>query len=464
MMHAMKHFYSVVSPVLFGLFIALFGMDFAFAMARKPPEIPIEFAEQKPSLAPLTLEESYRLALRRSESLAIEKEEIAETWADFLQASGEAIGDARFVINHFRQEPQGSGIAEGGATGQLIRAERKTRQFVLTQPLFQGFRTLGALRGAGALREAQIGEYRRAEQILFLDVAAAYFSVLQRQRDIRIQEDILSLFQSRIGELSEWVKIGKSRESEAISAQSRLKLAEAELASIKRELAFEIRILEFLTGISLENRLLVEPEKPYNVPEDLGNYLAMAESRPDVQSAKAVHHAAKQAVIIAQSELWPQISLTNNWYEEREGVQSGIDWDLLFTIDVPLFTGGSTAGEIKEALSEVKKADFSYSRALRLAELEIKQAYEAWQATLNESRALDEAVLAARRNYEIQAEEYERNLVNNLEVLDALETFNDVQIEAGRAYYSNKLNYWRLKVAAGECCGSTIWEHEDLPA
>jgi outer membrane protein TolC len=69
---------------------------------------------------------------------------------------------------------------------------------------------------------------------------------------------------------------------------------------------------------------------------------------------------------------------------------------------------------------------------------------------VEESRALEEAVKASEENFRLQREEYTRNLVSNLEVLEALELFHETRREANQAHYQMKENYWRLKVATGE--------------
>jgi len=448
-------FYRFLLRLVLG-YVILHSGGSAYAMGRQPPAPVSDTAikEERVEKAPLTLEECYDLALVRSESLAIEKTDIELRWANFLQASGEAVGDLNFRMSHFRQEPQGIPAGGSDATATAVRSERRTRQFILTQPLFRGFRTLGAVRAAKSLRTKDVQEYERAKQLLFLDVATAFYSVVRREKDIRIQTEILDLFQRRVTQLTEWEEIGKSRESETISARSRLKLVEADLAIMQGSLLYDRRLLEFLTGISLEDKSLKEPRNNTESFAPLEEYLALAAARPDVMAAEAQHQAAKQNIIIAQSDLWPEIALSGNTYEKRDGFQSSIDWDMLITIDVPLYTGGTTVGNIKAAAAEAKRTDFNSSRALRLAELEIKQAYDSWNSSIKESKALNDAAEAARRNYEIQAEEYERSLVNNLDVLEALETYSDVQIQSDRAFHDEKLNYWRLKVATGECCGS----------
>lgn len=428
-----------------------------WAMARRPPAAAEAPA---PQLPPLTLKEAFLLSLERSETLAMKQADIDAAWADFLRATGEAFGDVNFKIEDFRQQSQQQTFTELGpsATGTLLRSETRKRYFSITQPLFTGFRSFGALSGAGSLRRERTYTRQRAEELLFLDVATSFYNVLRYEKDVEINKKTVSLFEERIQDLTEREKIGRSRESEIASALSRKKTLEADLAETKGDLAAERRVLEFLTGISLEGRPLQEESQAVPSPENLDTYLPSAAERSDVMAAREAKSKASRAVIVAQSELWPDISLESNLYERREGTQAGIDWDLLLTIDVPLTKGGTTFGEIKKALAERKKAKLKVSESERLAEMEIKQAYDGWVSSQERIRALEEAVKASERNYELQKEEYSRNLVNNLDVLAALESLNDSRVEADRAYFDSRINFWKLRIAAGKCCAE-----EEMP-
>lgn len=436
------------------LFLMLLSLPPAYPMARRPP-LPEDVPAAEPEKQVLNLRDAYRLALERSEDLAMRQADIEATWADFLDASGEVIGDMNFQVLHFRQEDQDSGSGGStGATANAFRATRQTRQFTLSQPLFQGFKTLGAIGAARSQRTWAQEELKRARQLLFLDVVTAFNRILERQAEQTVTRETLELFRERVHELEEWEKIGKSRRSETVTAQARMKRIEADLAREEGLLAAERRVLEFLTGISLQNTELEEDPMAADSTAGKDELLEGVVARPDVVANEAAFRISHSSLIAAQSELWPEISLEGNLYEQREGFQSGIDYDVLFKIDIPLYKGGEAFADIKRALSSRRKAKLTYEKALRQARTEINQAHDGWISLNREHRALEEAVEAARENYRLQKEDYEKNLVDNLDVLDALQTLNDNRLEASRAYYEKRIQYWSLLVAAGQCCES----------
>ncbi len=447
--------------VLFLLVVASSAVPLsAWAMAKRPPIPPSETSTEQPKRV-LTLEEAYELALRRSEVIAIKREEISKTWAAWLKSSGEAIGDADFVITDSMQDSRQGGGGEGSSVGSTFSAaERRERKIVFSQPLFQGFKTMGAVAGAGSLKKQRLEEHERAKEILFLEIVDAFYGLMQQKKDLETIEGIHKLFEERVEELKQREEVGRSRLSELSTAGAKMRILEAQLAQARGAYAIGGSLMEFYTGLPGEEVSYQEEDLQGMPLVPPANFELLAEERADVEAANQAEKTAKQAIIVAQSGLWPRITLDANHYEHREGFQSDIDWDLLFKINVPLFRGGETLGEIKETYSEWKQAQLNYSLVKRQAELEIKSSYQNWLAAQEQNKAFIQAVKAAQENYRLQKEDYVRSLVNNLDVLSALEELFNTSKEGNRAHYEMKQNYWRYQTAVGNCC--TAQEHSAL--
>lgn len=445
-----------MSFFLFFLILIFSFQSVPFAMAPRLPEEAEEMTSEPVSAdvacESLTLEQSYVFALQQSETVGIRKEAIEEAEAQIFKATGEAIGDGNFVITDFLQEKQGGGTVDGTAVGgTLTRSERRERRFVFTQPLFQGFRTLGALAASGSFTRQRKEEWKRARQLLFTDVSDAFYDVIRLREDVEILEEMLSSFDERMKDLEEREKIGRSRPSEIASTNVSEQNALVNLAQSKGDLAVAEEVLEFLIGKPLDGfdlKMENDFDDSISMPEILNGITL----RPDVEAAYQSLRSFRGNLIVAQSDLWPDISLQANNYEKREGFQSSIDWDLLFTIEIPLFKGGTTVGNVKEALSQWKQAKLTYQDTYRRAELDAKAAYQNWRTSIESYKALKKSLEAARKNYEFQKDDYSRNLVDNLEVLVAFTSYLDIRRLENTAFYNQKKNYWRLKVAMGDCC------------
>ncbi len=408
-------------------------------------------AENEAPIKKLSLDECYQLALKQSETLAIQYEDIERTKADFLKAASQALGGVDFVISNTRQEVQKNSSSESGVSSTLTAASRRERKFAFNQPIFQGFKSLAAFQGAGSLKGQRREEWIRAKELLFLDVSNAYYSVLRSFRDVQIIEEIHNLFDGRLRELKERENIGRSRPSESVMSISREKLLEAELAEAKGNLKVFEYTLGFLIGSAVTAESLTDDDHDIlgNVEQEVTYFINTARRRADLLAQEDAVKTSWRNVMIAQSDLWPKITMEGNHYEKREGFQSGIDWDLLFKINIPIFQGGEVAGNIKAAMSDWKKAKLQKSRLSREAELEVREAYENWKVSVQKNKSLREALASAEENFRLQKDEYSHNLVNNLDVLDALESLNDTKRNTNSVYYDMKSRFQALKVASG---------------
>ena len=64
--------------------------------------------------------------------------------------------------------------------------------------------------------------------------------------------------------------------------------------------------------------------------------------------------------------------------------------------------------------------------------------------------ALKKAYTMAKLNYYLQKKDYERRLVNNLDVLTAIQALQDAERSYIHALYEAKRQYWQLRVAVGQ--------------
>jgi len=384
----------------------------------------------------LTLKEAYQLALDQSEKIAIQEQLIKEAEGRFLQAFSTLLPEVAYVISEERNE------RSVGASDRKLRE----RKFTFTQPLFTGFKEFAAIAASRAEKSQFKHEKHRAQELLFVDVADAYYFFLSFQDDIETLATIREALTERVKELNQRQELGRSRASEVASAQARLSRIEADLEEVNGQAEVFRQLLEFLTGRALEwlnddagslELLLAE------------NYLAKADERSDVRAAFEAWRSARGEVGVARANFFPEVSAEGNYYEKREGASADNDWDVTFTVDVPLFEGGENVGLLKEARSVAAQKELLYQESRRLAELQIRNAYTNATVMLRRQEALKRAYEAADQNFNLQKEDYHKNLVNNLEVLQAIEDLQEMRRAFTSAENETKRLYWNLLVASG---------------
>ncbi len=427
--------FSVLSPV---------ASDAFWPFGKKKESIQKPAA---PSTQKLSLLEAYQKALKRSESVKITAEEIAQAQARFYRSFDYFLPSVRYKISRYEQDVS---TDSSGSSFDFSRRAQRDQRFVFTQPIFSGFKEIAALTGSGADKKAQKMKLERAKQVLFVDVMEAYYTYLNTVRDEQVLYKIHQYMSERIKDLRDRVQVGRSRESELKNSLADVKVLEADLVDSKRQAKTARNLLEFYLGEELSSYELLDAN---HEPVDWLPDLTRVELRPDVLGAEQEYIVSQKKVISANSDLFPDIYVDGNYYTRREGFQSGNDWDVKLTIDVPVFEVGSTLGDIKEASSNREKARLNWEEKKRRALTDAENALEEYSAAQESHVSLQEAEQASKENYEILQKEFGQNLVNNLEVLDSLRRYQDVRRRFNAAFFEAKKSYWRLCSALGEIPG-----------
>ncbi|MDP2653338.1 MAG: TolC family protein [Candidatus Omnitrophota bacterium] len=419
--------------ILFSSFLFILRASLSWAA-------PVPGTPSDASAASLTLKECYRWALRQSETVAIQQKSIEEAEGRFLQSLSGVLPDVTYIYSDRRQD------GRSNANGFTLR-EVPERKFTFSQPLFSGFKEFAAIAGSRAEKRQRRHEKRRAEETLFVDVADAFYFFLSYQEDVETLSEVRQALVDRVKELKERFDLGRSRASEVASAQARLSRIEADLESVKGDWMIARQLLGFLTGqeiVSIHDDL-----ETVAVPVK-GNDLAKAENRDDVRAAFEAWKVAQKQIVVARAGFFPEVSLDGNYYDKRVGNSSGVDWDVTLSIDVPVFRGGENTGKVRESKASAGKAQLIYLETRRRAALEIENVYTNLEVALLKEKALRAAYDAADENYRLQLDDYRKNLVNNLDVLQALEDLQEMRRAWTAAAKDTKRLYWNLLVTTGE--------------
>jgi outer membrane protein len=388
----------------------------------------------------LTLDEYFAQALVRSEVVA--------TQGELIQQAEERYQQAKSALR-----PTIDGVAsytwlDKGARDTTTNPTRQPHaRLAATQPLFRGFREFASMRQTQALVGAQSEDYRNARVQLFKDVAQNFYDVVSFEQDLVNLEEQISQNLEREKELQARIRIGRSRVGEVLTVQARISTLRAEIEQLNAQLSVARDVFAFLSGLPTTTPLRDTEALPANL-ETLEAYLARLVLRPDVKSAQQRLTAAQENITVARGARLPSLDLNANRYLERKGSLEDVDWDVQLALTIPLYSGGSLQSQVREAVSQSTQAELDTSRVQRLAEQEIRSFYQTVLLDRRQLSALEAAADAARKNYAAQQRDYRFGLVTNLDVLQALTSYQENLRALDRARYTAKLDYLRLEAAA----------------
>jgi len=399
---------------------------------------------------PLTLSDCYALSLKQSEIIAINADLIKETEAYFLEALSIMMPHVSFIsVDQQQEDLKSLGSSATGSTFQSLKPSKYSeRRFNVTQNLFIGFKAIAAIKASRFGRNQRTDEMARAEQLLLVDVAGAFYLLKETRGDQRALEKIRSALVTRIKELRARENLGRSRPSEVVNAKAQLYSVAATIEVVKSQEIVARHLLEFLIGGPVN-----EINDTYNIPPALLSedyYAAKSDFRPDVTAAKYAWQIAKEQASAVDSEFLPTVSVDGNYYTQRTGFSKGVDWDVMLKINAPIFNGTETLGRSKEYRLKAHESELVFRRTRRKAPIDIKDAYVKLTTAMAVHKSLKKAYATAKLNYYLQRKDYERSLVNNLDVLAAIQTLQDAERNYIHALYEAKRLYWGLRVAVGE--------------
>lgn len=392
---------------------------------------------------PLTLADCYRLALKRSEEIAVRAELIEETEGRFMQSLAAILPKLFFHSTDKRQD------RSGGSTSAFTRHKLPERKFTLTQPLFSGFKEFAAMRGSKSERRLREQEKRRAEQLLLVDVSDAFHLLIQQREEIQALDTTRWALRERIRELEERERIGRSRASELVAVRAQLYRVEAEWEQAQTAERVAAQLLQFLTGLSAVGEL-ADPGPALPEPHPEETYLTQAPAHPNVKAAEQSLDIARQQLKVARSKFFPTADAEANYYVERSGAAEVVKWDASLNVDVPIFQGGEAVGATREASSVLRQSELKLAQARRTTDQEIRDAFTEYDGALGRVRALTQALEATEESYQMQVEEYRLNLVSNLDVLEALQLLQDARRELIQALYESHRLYWKLEANSSD--------------
>lgn len=394
---------------------------------------------------PLTLSDCYMLALRQSEIIAIDADLILETEARLLEAMSIMMPRVSFQSTD-TQKAKPNNVRS--TLGTISSAKTSERKFNIKQTLFSGFKAIAAASGSALEKKQRADEKTRAEQLLLIDAANAFYLLIEEREDLTALQKIKTALINRIKELRFRQNLGRSRPSEVVNARAQLYSVESNIQVVKSQEIVARQLLEFLVG-----RAVGEVADSYEIPVSLqpkDYYVSKFINRPDLKAAEYAWQVSRKEIDAVNSDFLPTVSWEGNWYTQRTGSDKGTDWDVALNVNIPIFDGTEILGRSKEYKLKAHESELEYARLKRKAPYDIKDAYAKLKTALAVHEDLRKAYTTAKLNYYLQKKDYNRSLVNNLDVLAAIQTLQDAQRNYIHALYEAKRLYWQLRVSAGE--------------
>lgn len=389
----------------------------------------------------LTLQQCVELARKKSENLAIQSEHMAQAGQRVKEYRGNILPTIGY--NYVKTYLDTAG---GKYTSDL-----NDSSFSLAQPLFYGFRDFEAYKQAKNQTKTEGYIYESVERDLRSQVATAFYSLALVNADIINIKNNEKLLEDRVSELTERVRLGKSRDSELLMVRSQIAGLKAQEEGDLGARANAVETLAFLTGLEPSSISINDDTPAVNAVEPLDGFISAGKNRPEIKAASSDVVSQGYSLKMAKGAHLPTLNLLAYWYTHRDSSSyPDSDWNTFLTLNFPLFQGGSVQARVDEESSRLKEYEKKLSLVTRETESEIRRLYQQAVSSVKQSDAYQDAYDKTVKSYEMQVNDYRYGLVNNLDVLQSMSTMLDTKRSLDRALIQAKVDKILLDLAASK--------------
>lgn len=337
----------------------------------------------------------------------------------------------------------------------------------LTQPIFR-YSALVQLRQVDALASQADIEFAAAQQELILRVADRYFAVLDAESTLRLAEAEVAAIERQLQQAEQRFEVGLIAVTDVEEARARRDLARASLIAAQNQRESALEALRELTGREHQAVRNLPADIPLRQPDpaDPQHWLDTAKAgNPRLQAIRRATEAAQYNVDVRRAERYPNLSLTASAMRSDTAqpggpaVSGAVDtYTVGIQLQVPLYLGGRLSSQVREAQYRYTEAFEALQATHRNVLRAAADGYRSVESSLLRVRALQQALSSTQRALESVEAGFRAGTRTTVDVLNAQRERFRAEAEYAQATYDHLLSHLRLRQVAG------LLDEDDLEA
>ena len=332
----------------------------------------------------------------------------------------------------------------------------RTYQIALSQPLIN-FNLWHSLSASEQNTFEAETTYLAAKQNLIIDVSSAYFDVLRAQENLKSAKSQEAAVKRQYEQAKEQFDVGliaitdvheanasfDASKTLRIQNEGNLTLARENLARITGEYATELETLKTEFPIIMDENTSAE------------QWVASAyQNNLSIKIAEFALNRTKENYKASRSKHYPTLNLDAGYNDTkitndnlgRSGPDSS---SISLTLDIPLYSGGSTQAGVRQTRHLVEQARQLLVSEQRQAQIEIRTEYINLTTNIQTVESLQQNIVSRQSALEATREGYNVGTRNIVEVLDAERNYFTALRDYANARYDFVESNLRIKRSAG---------------
>jgi outer membrane protein TolC len=312
---------------------------------------------------------------------------------------------------------------------------------------------IGNYRSARATARASQYSMEDARDLITLAVGGLYLQVLAAQARADAAQVQLDTANAVFQQSSEQHTQGVLGKLNVDQNQVRTLTEQQRVITLRNDLAKQKINLARLIGLPPNPAYVLTDTFPYSPApvRSVEEAIARAEQdRADLKAAQAQVDAAAKAAAAARAERLPSLALSGDYQAiGTNPSQSHGAFAVVGTLNIPIWQGGRTSGEIDQAQAALaqRKAELEDTRSQ--IEAEIREVYLDLEAAAGQVEVARKNVDVAQETLEMARARMQAGVVNTLEVVQAQQTLSSAQLDLINSVFAHNLAKLSLARALG---------------
>lgn len=269
------------------------------------------------------------------------------------------------------------------------------------------------------------------------NVVAAYFAVLNAQKQTEITERAMNLLEKQKSRVWDLYSNGKLvPKSEYLKIEADIENNRVLILENKQEEENTIGVLNRLLGYPLDNNLILKDFDPEAYLMSKSNIQEKNNKKVENtllgQNEKHDLDIAEYNVKLAKAELYPRIYtkyIHDFWERGEENKNRDIDEDRFELGFYWTFEWGGTLDEVASKKKALEQAQIKYDDNIKGITLEMKNQLNTVKALYGKAQAMKKRVDLLKENTDIDSMRYENELLSTFDYLNSVNSYRTAQEE-----------------------------------
>jgi outer membrane protein len=329
----------------------------------------------------------------------------------------------------------GAGQANFGANGDISSdgvTHPRGYAVTLSQPIFEGFQNLNALRQAKSAVQAGREGLRGVEQTTLLNAVTAYVDVVRDQAVVRLRQSNVDVLSEQLRQTKDRFNVGEVTRTDVAQAEARRSDAVTQLYAAQADLKSSRATYEQVIGHPPSD--LIHPTTILQLlPGQLDDAMTQADGQnPVILNSIYQEEASLYNVNQILGELLPEVTLEAQYqqrFDQSKVLREQETTTVMGRVNVPLYQGGGVASRVRQAKEVNNQLKKEVEDARLRIHAEVISNWAQLQATASEIQSAQSSLEANGIALEGVREEEKVGQRTTLDVLNAQLEYLGSQIQ-----------------------------------